>query len=275
MYSKIYAVDNVNYKSIVAISNGVTIDTTPPQPQYIFHAETNLAENPSFEDSIKFLPIDKVNKTNICALVPDYYPKMWNLTFGSCAAVIYSARNMARNGRSFLFIKGSIRQLVDHLIVGELYRINFYTSHLLISASRISNKEGFFSIGSIKHIFMLYTKAYRHDEHGKSETRARVSWHRHTFYFTAKSPSAVLEIGSVDGQTGLFLDDLSLQMVERDHGNQTSGLHVNAHVVYLHKWGSIHGSWSFVEDVSAIKEYKWAIGKFHVKRFDQDAYLFR
>ena len=188
---------------------------------------------------------------------------MWNLTAGSCAAVVFSARNMARNGGSFLFIKGSVFQLVDNLIVGELYRINFYTSHLLISASRLSNKEGFFSIGNIKHVFMLYTKAYRHDEHGKSETRELVSWHRHTFYFIAKSVSAVLAIGSVDEKTGLFIDDLSLEMVERDHADQQNGLHVNAHVVYLHEWGSIHGSWSFVEDVSAIKEYKWAIGQFH------------
>ena len=263
LYSKVYAVDNVNTKSKIAVSNGVTVDKTSPQPQYLFHSGENIAINPSFEDSIKFLPIDKINKTNICSLEPDFYPGMWNLTAGSCAAVVFSARNMARNGGSFLFIKGTVFQLVDNLIVGELYRINFYTSHLLISASRLSNKEGFFSIGNIKHVFMLYTKAYRHDEHGKSETRELVSWHRHTFYFIAKSVSAVLAIGSVDEKTGLFIDDLSLEMVERDHADQQNGLHVNAHVVYLHEWGSIHGSWSFVEDVSAIKEYKWAIGKFH------------
>ncbi|XP_078322971.1 uncharacterized protein LOC111122905 [Crassostrea virginica] len=260
LYSKVYAVDNVNTKSKVAVSNGVTVDKTSPQPQYLFHSGENIAINPSFEDSIKSLPINKINKTNICSLEPDFYPGMWNLTAGSCAAVVFSARNMARNGGSFLFIKGSVFQLVDNLIVGELYRINFYTSHLLISASRLYNKEGFFSIGNIKHVFMLYTKAYRHDEHGKSETRELVSWHRHTFYFIAKSVSAVLAIGSVDEKTGLFIDDLSLEMVERDHADQQNGLHVNAHVVYLHEWGSIHGSWSFVEDVSAIKEYKWAIG---------------
>lgn len=256
-----YAVDDVNFKSDIAVSDGVTVDTTPPQPQYLFHVDENLGENPSFEDSPKTLPIENVNRTNICSLVPDFHPEKWNLTSGSCAAVVSSARNLARNGRSFLFIRGSIKQIIENLIVGELYRVNFYTSHLLISASRLSNKEGFINIGRAKHVFMLYTKAYRHDEHGKSENRELVSWHRHTFYFIANGVTATLQIGSVDEKTGLFMDDLSLQRVERNHVNKTSGLHVLAHVVYLHEWGSIHGSWSFIEDVSAITEYKWAIGK--------------
>ncbi|XP_065943774.1 uncharacterized protein [Magallana gigas] len=260
LYSKVYAIDNVNRKSDIVVSNGVAVETTPPQPQYLFHVDENLAENPSFEDSIKTLSMDNINKTNICSLVSDFHPEKWNLATGSCAAVVSSAKNMARNGRSFLFLKGSIKQIINNLIIGELYRVNFYTSHLMISASRLSNKEGFICIGKTKHVFLLYTKAYRHDEHGKSKTRELVSWHKHTFYFIARNISAELSVGSIDDKTGIFIDDLSLQMVERNQVNKTGGQHVNAHVVYLHEWGSIHGAWSFVEDVSAIKEYKWAIG---------------
>lgn len=32
-------------------------------------------------------------------------------------------------------------------------------------------------------------------------------------------------------------------------------------MVYFYEWGFIYGVWSFVEDVSVIKEYKWVIGK--------------
>lgn len=261
LYSKVYAIDNVNRKSDIVVSNGVAVETTPPQPQYLFHVDENLAENPSFEDSIKTLSMDNINKTNICSLISDFHPEKWNLATGSCAAVVSSAKNMARNGGSFFILKGSIKQIINNLIIGELYRVNFYTSHLMISASRLSNKEGFISIGKTKHVFLLYTKAYRHDEHGKSKTRELVSWHRHTFYFIARNISAELSVGSTGDKTGLFIDDLSLQMVERNQVNKTGGQHINAHVVYLHEWGSIHGAWSFVEDVSAIKEYKWAIGK--------------
>ena len=46
LYSKVYAVDNVNTKSKIAVSNGVTIDKTSPQPQYLFHSGENIAINP-------------------------------------------------------------------------------------------------------------------------------------------------------------------------------------------------------------------------------------
>jgi hypothetical protein len=224
--------------------------------------EGNLLSNPSFEISPNVVMADMVNTTNICNETVDYHPSNWTVSSSSCAAVVSSNKNLARDGGSFLFIRGSVTQTVSDLQVGGLYRLNLYTSHLSISSSTLSNKEGFAKFGDKKHVFFIYTKPYRGDEHGESESREIISWHKHTFYFSAQESSTNLMVGSVDRRTGVFVDHLTLEYVQRDKYNGTDGSHAQAHIVYLHEWASVHGSWSFVEDVSPITEYMWAIGTY-------------
>jgi hypothetical protein len=257
----VYAVDNVGYKSAVVVSDGVTLDLTPPEPEYLFHTGNNILNNPSFETASSTLQYADVNATDICNITDNYQPTSWNLSTSGCVAVVYSSTNLARNGQSFIFIRGSVIQPLNGLVVGGLYRVSFFSSHLSISSSTQSNKEGFVQFGDKKHVFLIYTKAYRGDGNKNSKVREEVSWHKHTFYFTALTTSTNLEIGSVDDKTGIFVDHMTLEHVTRDKNNGTNGLHVQAHVVSLHEWGSIHGSWGFVEDVSSITEYLWAIGK--------------
>ncbi|XP_056015772.1 uncharacterized protein LOC125675332 [Ostrea edulis] len=258
-YSKVYAVDNVGFESDIAVSDGVTIDTSPPQPQYLYHTDKNLLLNPSFEMSNKSLSVENVEITNICTLSDNFIPDHWVLTAQSCASVLSALKNLARDGKAFLFVRGSVKQVINGLKTGELYRLNLFSSHLSGRVASIANKEGFVSIGKMKHVFLLYSKAYRNDEHGLSSSREIVSWHRHTFYFTATDVTTVLEIGSADVKTGLFVDHVAFEHVEKNK-NDSIDSHVSAHVVYLHEWGSIHGSWSFFEDFSPIREYQWAIG---------------
>ena len=137
--------------------------------------------------------------------------------------------------------------------------MDFFSSHVQFKGASVSSKEGFISIGKSKHLFLLYSKAYRHDDHESSSSRDIISWHRHTFYFTVTDAKSDFEIGSMDEKTGIFIDEISIRHVERIHNN-SSTTHVLVHVVYVHQWGSIHASWSFFEDVSPIKEYSWAIG---------------
>ncbi|XP_055997828.1 uncharacterized protein LOC125647098 [Ostrea edulis] len=259
-YNKVYAVDNVGYKSSVVVSDGVTLDHTPPEPEYLLHSGSNILSNPSFEIASNVLQSSAVNTTDICNITVDYQPNSWNLSYSGCVAVVSSGKNLARDGRSFLFIRGSVTQYLNGLVVGGLYRVSFFSSHLSISSSTQSNKEGFIQLGDKKHVFLIYTKAYRGDGNENSQVREEVSWHKHTFYFTAMKTSTNFEIGSVDDKTGIFVDHIAFEHVTRDKNNGTSGLQVQAHVVSLHEWGSIHGSWSFVEDVSSITEYMWAIG---------------
>ena len=69
-----YAVDNVGYISDVTVSDGVTIDVTPPQPDYLYHSEDNVLKNPSFETT---LSIETIDLQNICNLSTDFIPKFW------------------------------------------------------------------------------------------------------------------------------------------------------------------------------------------------------
>nr|XP_022306198.1 uncharacterized protein LOC111112738 [Crassostrea virginica] len=177
-----------------------------------------------------------------------------------CVAVVSSNKNLARDGRSFLFVQGSVSQTLDGLLVGGLYRVSFFSSHLSVSSSTQSNKEGFVQLQDKKHVFLIYTKAYRGDGNDQSTVREEISWYKHTFYFVALKQTAEFVLGSVDDRTGIYVDNVVVELVMRDQSNGTSGCHVQAHVVYLHEWGSVHGSWSFVEDVSSITEYLWAIG---------------
>ncbi|XP_069133969.1 uncharacterized protein [Argopecten irradians] len=258
IYNKVYAEDSLGQRSETAVSDGITIDTTPPIPYELVHHDTvNLATNPSFENSAGHtIPWDKANNTDICNVNSTLHPKAWLSTWDTCTAVFSSDTNLAKDGRSMVAVRGVLSQDISGLVVDELYRVTFVTSHLPSIESVIANKEGFIEFAA-RHVFLMYTKAYRHDDHG-AETREIISWHLHTFYAVATSTTMILRLGSLDGGTGILIDDVQVHHVTNI--DATSDNTVNAHVVFLHEWGSIHGSWSFVEAESHITEYLWAIG---------------
>lgn len=241
------------------MSDGVKIDVTPPEPESLVHTKQNVLKNPSFELCKRSLSIDNVSLYDMCMLSSDFIPYHWLLASKSCTTVLSSLKNFAREGNYFLFIKGSLKQNIEGLKVGELYKVTLFSSHLMVNASSVSNKEGFISFGNSKHVFLLYSKPYRHDDQSTSLSREMIFWHKHSFYFIATNGKAVLEIGSTETKTGIFIDNLLLQHVEKIV-NKSVAAHVSAQVIYLHQWGSIHGAWSFFEDNSPITEYSWAIG---------------
>ena len=249
----------VNYESAVSVSDGVTVDTTPPVSQFLLHTGQNLLQNPSFETSTSDIDSDNINATNVCALSSDYVPDSWTLEDDSCATRVSSSSSLPLDGSSFLFIRGNIMQTLSNLVTGELYRLDFYVSHILMSSSVIVNKEGFVKFGGDRHVYLLYNKAYRKDGQGGA-SRDIVTWQRHTYYFVASNTEVNLTMGSVDSTTGIFLDHVKFEQVQTG-SNASIGETVPAHFVYVHSWGSVHGSWSFLEDVSHITEYIWAIGK--------------
>lgn len=157
-YNKVYAVDNIGYKSDVIVCNGVKVDTTPPEPEYLFHIDNNLLKNPSIEIHQSSLPINDTNLYDICSVTPDFIPDDWSLTSRSCAIVVSSIKNLARDGRSFLFIRGSVQQEIEGLKLGGLYQVNLYSSQIPLTVATASNKEGFLSVWKSKHVFLLYSK---------------------------------------------------------------------------------------------------------------------
>lgn len=256
-----YATDNSGLISSIVVSDGTIIDQTPPVPETFLHIDENIVDNPSFEntggDEIKW---ENVTSIDICTVSDSYHPLLWIPSIATCMAVISSDVNLGKDGKSFLFIRGSIQQELPKIKAGYLYRISFFSSHLPITESVSANKEGFVQLGDdIKHVFLIYTKSYRHDEHGIDNGREEVSWHSHTFYFRATQNVVNITIGSVDVTTGIFIDNLSVQEVNLTTGDASG--HVLGHVVYLHKWSSIHGSWSFADPESPVIDYTWAIGE--------------
>ena len=258
IYNKVYAEDGVGYKSDIIVSNGIKIDTTPPLSQRLVHEEeNNLLINPSFElTSGNVVSWDQLNGTDACSLDPTYSPSDWSVSSGSCAVTVSSDTNLARDGRMMLLLRGEVSQTISNIKIGGLYRIQFFTSHLPMFHSVYANKEGYVEFID-RHVFMVYTKGYRKDEHDSSTTRDVLTWHLHTYYFTAKTNEHILKLGELNKMTGLLVDGFELHHVTL---LQTDGDHVASHLVFMHDWGSIHGSWSFIEPESHIVEYLWAIG---------------
>jgi hypothetical protein len=59
---------------------------------------------------------------------------------------------------------------------GFLYKVSFFSSHLPITDSVLANKEGFVQLGDgTKHVFLIYTKTYRRDEHRTSYGREELN----------------------------------------------------------------------------------------------------
>jgi len=63
----------------VSVSNGVTLDTTAPEPENIIHdTGTNFVQNPSFESASGSQTLwEDLNKTDICLLDITYLPLSW------------------------------------------------------------------------------------------------------------------------------------------------------------------------------------------------------
>ncbi|XP_071123054.1 uncharacterized protein [Mytilus edulis] len=260
LYAKVYSVDNAGLKSDIIVSDGAIIDKTPPVPEKFIHVIEKLGNNTSFENtSGDVIMFGNVTSFDICMVSTSYHPLSWIPSPFTCMAVVSSDVNLAREGRSFLFIRGSVHQELPQVIAGRLYRVSFFSSHLSITDSVAANKEGFIQFGDgEKLVFLIYTKSYRKDGHGTSSDREDVSWHTHHFYFRPTENAVNITIGSMDMTTGIFLDDISVQEVNLTTG--ASSKHVLGHVVYLHEWSSIHGSWSFSDPDSPIIDYTWAIG---------------
>jgi hypothetical protein len=92
------------------------------------HLEENIAINPSFEetngDTINW---NNVTDVNLCTSTDAVQPIHWNRTTDSCVAVLKSDKNVAMDGRYFVFVKGQISQPLENLSIGQLYRVTFVT----------------------------------------------------------------------------------------------------------------------------------------------------
>ncbi|XP_063408922.1 uncharacterized protein LOC134692402 [Mytilus trossulus] len=249
--SKVYAVDFVGHVSDIATSDGVTIDETPPKPVKLIFTEKSMIKNPSFEDGGNdFVDISNISAAYICGYTK---PDHWNSSDEDCICVLGSSKSIAMDGRSFLFLRGSVLQTLFNLQIDNTYSIKFFTAYVPFEDSVLSNKEGYIEFGNERHVFLVYQKP------GKHGSDIEVSWHSHTFFFTAKNTKVNISFGSMDDTTGILLDDIQISKAEV-FDVEINSYPVLSHAIWLHEWSSIHASWQFVDEESPIVEYLWAIG---------------
>lgn len=230
-------------------------------PLYLIHTDVNVLQNPSFEN-VDGTPIDwnDIDNIDICNTNNLYKPTMWFIGTNSCGVVITSSNILAKHGRNFVFFRGLISQTLA-VEKNEHYRVTFVSSHLPIKNSVLASKEGIVEFGQVQHAFLLYVKGYRKDDHGSGTDREVISWHNHTFYFQAMDSEVNFSLSTIDDKTGIFIDDIRIQKIGVNNKTSQSG-HAIAHVVFLHQWASIHGTWKFIDPESPIVDYSWAIGKY-------------
>lgn len=259
------AVDYIGHVSTTASSNGVTVDTTHPEPTTMEHLDDNIADNPSFENFINpSINWETINNVSLCSGSSTALPINWNYTERTCVSVLESRKNQAMDGRSFIFVEGEIYQKIKNIKVDHLYRVTFVTAHPPILGSVLANKEGYVNLDENRHVFLVYTKQDKH-----STASDDLDWHHHTFYFRPVRPEVTIKLGTMTGKTGILFDDLKVQETVIHHNDDVSVNHkqIHAHVISLHEWSSIHASWNFYDPESPIVDYMWAIGRLNYIEF--------
>ncbi|XP_078696304.1 uncharacterized protein LOC144924691 isoform X1 [Branchiostoma floridae x Branchiostoma belcheri] len=246
-YSTVYAVDAAGLTSPPAMSDGILVDTSPPEVLNKFDFGPNLLSNPSFEniqsssnsslttdDGIRDnanLETDSSNAGNTSLISDDSSvsntsikaddssvsntsstadsgkPAHWNIS--GVAAVTSPSTAVSHDGVSYLLLHGSISQLIPTR-PGERYRLTLHASPIFPSNTPVVAQEGYVIGPGMHRVFKLYQRP-SHMEGAELHVDRNVTWHKHVFYFTAVEGVSNVVIGSVGHWSGIALDDVKVQ----------------------------------------------------------------
>ncbi|KAL5007590.1 hypothetical protein ScPMuIL_016396 [Solemya velum] len=248
VYSKVFGVDNAGYESAVAISDSLTVDSTPPKVGSVHFDSQNILSNPSFE-ATESVNMDLVVSDNLCT---SNAPSDWSISEAGCAVTMTSTKLLAQHGNNSLLLHGTITQTVN-VTVGQVYRVMFSTTHLPLSTSVLATREGYIKWNDKKHVFLTYPRGVNVDM-----DYSYMKWHQHVYYFEAEEEEVSFSIGSIGGK-GLALDDVLMTAMIDTENLDNLGC-VLSHIVTVDTWSSIHAAWHFTDPESPITSYKWAIG---------------
>ncbi|XP_046570862.1 uncharacterized protein LOC124279115 [Haliotis rubra] len=258
LWSKVYAVDAVGHASDVAVSDGVVVDTSPPEPQAVAYLGDNLVKNPSFE-----IQHELENSSTCNGRLPEY----WQTDNYSCIHIITSERQLARHGSSYVVVSGSVHQADIHLSVGQMYKVKIHAGYTEVTDTHHSAIEGFVSVGAEVITFSLEPNLCR----GVCDVgrHSVTMWNTHTFSFIAREASAQLTIGTKSRSMVMAVDHVTMQSVTYSGHDETvdTEKHVEVNVVFLPHWSSLHVSWHFTDSESPITMYQWAVGESPITMF--------
>eukprot|EP00058_Branchiostoma_floridae_P000533 XP_002586021.1 hypothetical protein BRAFLDRAFT_110187 [Branchiostoma floridae] len=301
-YSTVYAVDAAGLTSSPAVSDGILVDTTPPEVLNKFDFGLNLLDNPSFENiqssgstnltsdlgsagNVGLTGTDNSSASNSSnsSLRNNSFtagnngkPTHWNIS--GVVVVISPSTAVSHHGVSYLLLHGSISQLIP-TSPGERYRLTLHASPIFPSNTPVVAQEGYVIGPGMHRVFKLYQRP-SHLEGVELHVDRNITWHKHVFYFTAVEHVSEVVIGSVGPWSGIALDDVKVQEMRQGsrpppaNPNPTNQLTSPVHLEtsFAHDWTSVRAAWDFVDPESPIVGYSWAIGtvrgKVHIRLHD-------
>ncbi|XP_071084119.1 uncharacterized protein [Haliotis cracherodii] len=251
LWSKVYAVDAVGHTSDVSVSDGVVIDTSPPEPQAMAYLGDNLVENPSFE-------VDNI--TGIATRCNLVLPSSWETDTASCIKVLAPESPLAKEGNMFVSVSGSIHQTISGLETGRQYKLTLHVGYPETVSNNHRSVDAIVTIG--RELFSFTLDPNLCGGTCSVGEHSVILWNKHTYRFTSADTSAVLKIASSSRMMEFVLDHVSVQTVDYVAGPDSVDTeeHLMVHSVFMSHWSSLHASWHFEDQQSPITQYKWAIG---------------
>ncbi|XP_055958617.1 uncharacterized protein LOC130013975 [Patella vulgata] len=247
IYNKVYAVDGSGLKSDVAVSDGTTIDTTPPVPVDIDYIGENLIANPSFEEGVT-----ESNKE-----CDDQPPAPWYIDSTSCIKIIQPPPSVSKEGGAYIKVKGHIQQTVFDLNTQSSYHVIVHVGYPHDVSIEHHNVEGFVQFGQETHTFSLDPE--RCQGICDIDQQPLILWNKFTYVFHPREAREVIRIGTSKLHMILAVDDVYVQQVNYIDITRDSN-HLIHHTVFRPYWSSLHLTWHFKDDQSPITDYQWALG---------------
>ena len=237
-----YAFNGAGLKSDGVSSDGVVIDSTPPEVLHKFQLGPNLLKNPSFEEDIG---------------TREAVPKEWE-GLGTCYVTASTDDVSAPDGNTFLdVVSGYVNQTVATTKLTK-YRVMFFAR----SPDTIrfhSQQLGFVRLPGVHSAFVVEPPA----------TTSRELWQTHVYYFTASDSVSTVNIGAIGHKTGFLLDNVQIQEVGEGRRSPSTDQRdpANSHVQPMHvhlnsrgRFTALTAAWDVEDPESPVRNYYWAIG---------------
>ena len=221
VYMTVYAVDAAGLVSEAAVSDGATVDLTPPQPEQSVSYGENLVKNPSFEE-----------------LNNDSLPVDWNVE-GEVRVI----------DASFVELKdGTIYQQLE-MEANARYRLT-----IQISQGSGSGDTTYTIIPCAISVANLHTAVGIYDQPTAQFTE-------YTYYFSARNDVEQLTFSTLTEKGSVFLNDVIVQQIHSDDSKIADTLgHVDVDLNVIGGRCTVTASWAVIDPESPIVNYKWAIG---------------
>ncbi|CAH1794767.1 unnamed protein product [Owenia fusiformis] len=256
-FTKVQAIDAAGLASKIISSDGICVDTTPPDIMHTDAVSRNLLGNPSFE---KDTPAVDINDYHLWYNATIRSPKYWDTKRGTRVIIVNSKDGEMKDGDQACMLFGSLIQQFQ-TIPGVTYSLRFFVSHAPDPSLLYTTETGRVRVAGKDQILSIYPRQELpplHNGHPNMNIQigSLVAWHKHLVPFIAIESTSTLTIETLDFNSGFLIDDVIIEQLAH---NDTEG---DIEVTYQQagEWSSIQASWQVLDMESNIAEVSWAIG---------------